>query len=104
MALWLFPASTTGACAAVCAETLTIAFGRPKVASIAGPSRPMKAPASPGSRAIIGEPWETKTGGRAAVMAHWITAAPAVNSAPLHAAFTTRVSSAHDDDDPGDPQ
>ena len=54
--------------AAVCAEMLTIALGRPKAASIAGPSRCMKAPASPGSRAIIGEPCETKMEGRGVFM------------------------------------
>jgi len=48
----------------VCAEIARIAFGRPNAASIAGPSRRMKAPAAPGSIAIIGEPWETKIGGR----------------------------------------
>jgi len=41
-----------------------MAFGRPKVASMAGPRRIMKLPAAPGSSAIIGEPWETKIEGR----------------------------------------
>src|SRR5690349_16835707 len=50
--------------AAVCADTVTMAFGRPNVASIRGPRRCMKAPAAPGSSAIIGEPWETKSAGR----------------------------------------
>src|SRR6187402_1804129 len=64
MASWRGAARTTGTRAAVCADTVTIARGRPKAASIVGPSRCMKAPASPGSRAIIGEPCETKIEGR----------------------------------------
>src|SRR5918993_3110876 len=93
MASWRGAARTTGTRAAVCAETVTIAFGRPKAASIAGPSRCMKAPAAPGSSAIIGEPWETKIGGSEEVMRHWITGAGASDSTALHTAFATRVPS-----------
>src|SRR5436190_544718 len=81
--------------AAVCADTVTMAFGRPNVASITGPRRFMKAPASPGSRAIIGEPCETKIEGKGVVsMPHWITAGSDADSTPLHATFTTQVTSA----------
>jgi hypothetical protein len=45
-------------------DTARTAFGRPKRASMAGPSRCMKAPASRGSSAVIGEPWDRKSGGR----------------------------------------
>src|SRR3982751_3210663 len=68
MASWRDPARTTGTRAAVCAETVTIAFGRPQAASIAGPRRCMKAPAAPGSSAIIGEPCETKIEGSGELM------------------------------------
>ena len=42
--------------------TASTARGRPKLASMAGPSRCMKAPASRGSSAVIGEPWDRKIG------------------------------------------
>src|SRR5664279_4115384 len=93
MASWRAAARTTGTRAAVCAETVTIAFGRPKAASIAGPRRCMNAPAAPGSRAIIGEPWETKSEGRGVSMHHWITPRAGADSTRLHAAFATRVPS-----------
>ena len=66
-----------------------MARGRPKVASIAGPSRCMKAPAAPGSSAIIGEPCETKREGREVSMRHWITG----RSQPIQPACTQRSQS-----------
>jgi len=53
----------------------------------------MKAPAAPGSSAIIGEPCETKIEGSMVFMRHWSTVLAPVYSVAMHAAFTTRVSS-----------
>ena len=75
------PASSTGARARVWAETATMAFGRPKAASMAGPRRCMKAPASRGSSAVIGEPWEMKIGLKAGVFMS------ALDHRPCRAAF-----------------
>ena len=47
----------------------------------------MKAPAAPGSSAIIGEPWETKIEGRVVFMASLQHRARAGRSKRLHAAF-----------------
>ena len=82
----------TGARAAVCAETgRSPAAGR-SAASIAGPRRCMKAPAAPGSSAIIGEPCETKSGGQGRCSWRPLKHRRGRRrSARLHAAFATRV-------------
>ena len=56
-------ASSSGSWLRLWADTARMARGAPKAASMAGPRRFMKAPASRGSRAIIGEPCEMKSGG-----------------------------------------
>jgi hypothetical protein len=51
----------------------------------------MKAPASPGSRAIMGELCETKMGGREVFMSHWSTGASIRRSTRLHTTFANSV-------------
>jgi hypothetical protein len=59
------------------------ARGRPNAMSITGPSSPMKAPATPGSRAIIGEPCETKSEGSGVSIAYMDHQPPGERFNPL---------------------